>query len=208
MQRLASLLLVVAAATAACKSGGDATADPTVPIAVSTSTANTSSTTSVADIATIPDVIDAPYMNRVLAALDKVDTSAVRVIVETKDVPQRVAELYNSIYNDEWFTLKIDSWISALEEDRELSTIRRPVGDRVTTVDRLIATSPGCVWMAVKRDYSQTDVAPGEPRTEYLALQPLDPSNDPNHHNPTAWMITTDGTNNEGREPANPCPVS
>lgn len=206
VRRWLSVLLAIATVSAGCKSGGDnATAEPTVPTSGTTSS-STTATTGVADVATIPDVIDEPYINGVLAALDKVDTTAVRVVMETKNVPPEAAEIFNSIYNDEWFTIKVDSWLGQVQRDPELKGLRRPLGDRHTTVQRLIAASPACVWMSVTRDYSESNANPQPPRTEYLALQPLDPSNDPKDHNPTAWMITADGFNEDGSEPQNECP--
>ena len=205
MRRWTPLLLLLVTTTAqACTGSGAKTPDPTVP---TSATRPTTRTTAVADIATIPAVIDAPYLNRVLAALDGVETAAVRVILATKDVPPEAARIFNAIYSDEWFTREVNAWIDALGQDPKLSSIKDPPGDRRTTVNRLIATSPRCVWMAVNRDYTLSDVHP-RTRTEYVALQPLDHSNDPDHHNPTAWMITADGFQKDGSEPANPCPVS
>lgn len=208
---LAAVVSVIGLAAAACNGGGESGADPTVPTAPPTSstavTTSTTPTTAVPDIATIPPVIDAAYMNRVLAALDKVDTAAVRVVMETRTVPPAAAELFNSIYADESFSVKVDSWLSALQRDPDLKGLRRPLGDRHTTVERFITNTPTCVWMAVKRDYTRSDVAPPPtPRIEFLALKPLDANNDPRDHNATAWMITADGTNVDGSEPANQCP--
>ena len=189
-------------AGAACTDKGDNTPDPTVPTAVST----TPPTTQVG-IDTIPEVIDAPYLNRVLAAIDSVDTSAIRVVVKTKGVPPEAAEIFNSIYSDEWFPNVVDAWIQALQRDSDLSTLKRPLGDRHTTVERLITVTPNCIWMSVRRDYSDSDAKPRPPRTEFVALMPLDPANNPKNINPTAWMIITDGFRQDGTEPSSPCPT-
>lgn len=202
MRRLTAVVVAVTMAGVACTDNGDETPDPTVPTAVSTLPPTT-----VAGIDTIPEVIDAPYLNRVLAALDSVGTAAIKVVAETQNIPQAASEIFNSIYSDEWFPNVIDAWIQALQDDASLSTLKRPLGDRHTTVERLIEVSPSCIWMAVRRDYSDSDVDPPAPRTEYIALQPLDPENDPKDFNPTAWMITTDGFRDDGTEPRNPCPA-
>lgn len=207
MGRILRLVTVVAfVASGACKGAGGDTPDPTVPTAPST-TATT--TTAVPDIATIPAVIDEAYLNRVLAALDEVRASGVRIIQEAKGFPPQAAELLNSIYSDDWFNKGVVSaWLDQLAKDPDLKGLKRPVGVRHTKVTRMIAISPSCVWLAVNRDYSETDVAPPPPKTEYVALKPLDTKVDPHHHNPTAWMIITDGYRTDGTEPDNPCPSS
>lgn len=198
---LVCLLLVVAAVTAACKSGGDTTPDPTVPTAVSTSTVATSSTTPVADIAAIPDVIDAPYLDRVLDALDNVELEATRLIVTNKNLVPPAATLLNSIYSDEEFTQQADAWVTAILDDPELQSFAADGPGRRTSVDQFVSTTPACLFIAVSRDYPQS----GEHRTEYLSLVPLDRSNDPDKHNPTAWMITYSGVRKDGAQPPDPC---
>lgn len=195
--------MVAAAVTAGCTGGGATPADPTVPTAAST-TATTTSTTTVG-IATIPAVIDEPYLNRVLAALDEVDGMATRVIVAHKELVPEAAEILNAIYSDHEFTEQVDVWLNTLGRDPQLSGIRSDPGPRQTTVERLIVSSPRCVWLAVRRDYSATAAASTRASTEYVSLRPKGASNDPTHRNPTAWMIHVDGFNEDGSEPENQC---
>lgn len=191
---------VLALGLAAC-SGGDAdTPDPTVPTAVSTTP-----TTTAPDVSVIPDRIDEPYLNAVLAALDQVDGDAVRIIHATKRFPPDVADRLNAIYSDDRFQVQADGWLEALARDPKLSSIAENPGNRKTTVERIITATATCVFVAVKRDHSANAVTPAPPRTEYIALRPLDGSNDPKKHNPTAWMMTVDGFNPDGTEPVNPC---
>ncbi|HET7486397.1 MAG TPA: hypothetical protein VFJ85_00610 [Acidimicrobiales bacterium] len=205
---LAAVIVAVAlvVAGAGCNRDRGATADPTVPTAPPSSS-STSSTTAEPDIATIPAVIDAAYLNRVLAAFDDLDFEAVRLIQKQKRVSSEASDIFHAFYGDTWFSTKIDSWISQVNGDPELKGLKQPVGPRHTSVERLIHVSPSCSWIAVKRDYSEANTVPIPPRTEYLALVPLDPKNDPNHRNKTAWMIATDGFRKDGSEPSNPCPT-
>ena len=200
------LLAVVAAVTfglAACSDGGGSGADPTVP--TSGSTSSTVSRVEGLDVSVVPERIDEAYLNAVLAALDAVDGEATRIIVRTKRFPPEAADLLNAIYSDEALESEAEVWFEAIGRDPELGGLKPDPGRRITTVERIISATPACVWMAVKRDYSQTDLDPGPHRTEYVALHPLDRTNDPGGRNPTPWMITTDGFRSDGSEPANPC---
>lgn len=202
MRWRARLVVAVLLAAGACSDGDDSSsAEPTVPTAAS----STSTSSAVADIATIPEVIDEPYLNRVLAALDEVDGKATRVIVQHKDLVPEAAEILNSIYSDEEFTEQADVWLDTLDNDPSLAGIRPDPGNRKTVVDRLITSSPTCLWIAVRRDYSMTATKPKGVSKEYVALRPKDTSNDPIGHNPTAWMISVDGYNEDGSEPENQC---
>ena len=206
VRRRALLLTALAAAALAACSGGDddETADPTVPTAVST----VPPTTGQADVATIPEVIDEPYLNRVLAALDEVDGQATRIIVARKDFVPEAGELLASIYRGEEFEEQAETWLDILDRDPALAGIRPNPGNRKSTVDRLVSSSRACVWMAVKRDYADTAATPPPPRTEYVALRPKEASDDVRKRNPTAWVIVDDGFTEDGSEPGNQCAAS
>lgn len=199
--RIAPVVVMLAMGSAACSDGGDRTADPTVPTA-----ATTSSTAAPAiDVSVVPATIDEPYLNAVLAALDEIEGEARKIIVATKRFPPEAADLLNAIYSDKAFEAEAEVWFAAIGSDPELKGARPDQGRRVTAVERVIDASPSCVWVAVRRDYTATDVSPGPLRTEYVALEPLDRTNDPKGRNPTPWMITTDGFRSDGTEPSNPC---
>lgn len=102
-------------------------------------------------------------------------------------------------------TAVAEAILSALADDPELSSVKPNPGARTSSVERIITASPACVWMAVRRDHSASSVNPVPPRTEFIALRPLDESNDPDRHNPTAWMIAAEGFNADGSEPGNQC---
>ncbi|MFP5375807.1 MAG: hypothetical protein ACLGIO_03365 [Acidimicrobiia bacterium] len=193
-------VVVVALAVAGCSQSAGAPPEATVPTAPPTSP-----TTAPVDVSVIPEVIDERYLTAVLAALDEVDSEATRMIVEAKNVTPAAADYLNAIYSDEETTRQVDRWIASFAHDPELGGIRPSPGNRVTTIDRVISASPSCVWLAVRRDYSAVNFDPGPDRVEYVALEPLDPTNDVRRVNRTAWMITTDGFRRDGAEPSDPC---
>lgn len=190
------------ASLAAC-SAGDASLppEPTVPTAPSSTTSTT-----VVDVSTIPEMIDEAYLNRVLAALDAVEAKATELIVTNKALVPEAAAMLNSIYSDDELTRQADAWVTALVDHPDRIDLGPSGFTRTTAVERVIAASPACVWVAVSRVYPATPFEAAFTRTEYVALQPLDPSNDPARSNPTAWMIMTAGFRGDGAEPANPCP--
>lgn len=200
--RVPALLVAVSLGLAACSGGGEGTADPTVPTAPSTS----STTARSIDVSVIPEKIDEPYLNAVLAALDEVDGQATRIIVATKRFPPEAADLLNSIYSDEEFDRQAELWFASIGDDPELQGIKPNPGSRKTIIERVISATPACAFLAVRRDYSRVNFEPGPDRTEYLALVPLDPSNNPKGANTTAWMIIADGLRKDAKEPSSPCP--
>ena len=187
--------------TSVC-AGDESTDEPgaTVP-----TEAPTSSTTAVADVSTIPPVIDEAYLNRVLEALDAVDGMATRIIVEKKDLVPEAAQLLAAIYDDEEFKDQTNAWLTLLDREPQLQSIRPSPGNRKTTINRIISESSSCVWLATKRDYSALATEPAGPYAEYMALRPLDPAKDPKNLNPTAWSIYESGSNPDGSEPPDPC---
>lgn len=198
MLRLVVVVGLVVAGTAGCKRDGGATADTTVPTAPSTSA---STTTAVADISTIPAVIDEAYLNRVLAALDEVETQATRLIAANKRVVPPAAVLLKSIYSSDEFTILVDGWNRAMLTDPETQALKADDPGRQTTVKSIISASRECVYVAVSRLFLRT----GHTLPDYISLQPLDRTNDPEHHNPTAWMVGSSGVRNDNQQPSNPC---
>ncbi|MGH9152373.1 MAG: hypothetical protein ACRD03_08265 [Acidimicrobiales bacterium] len=194
-------VLVVALAVAGCTQSAGAPPGATVPTAPPTSP-----TTAPVDVSVIPEVIDEAYLTAVLAALDEVHGESMRLIVAAKTVTPEAADYLNAIYGDEEFSLQVDLWYASFARDPELNGMRPSPGDRRTTIERIIAASPTCVFLAIKRDYSAAEFEPRPDRLEYVMLQPLDQSNDLRGVNPTAWMITLDGSRSDGAEPTNPCP--
>lgn len=158
------------------------------------------------DVTKVPAVIDAAYVNAVLAALDEVDGQATRLIVAARKLEPEAGRRLQAIYSVEQLQLEVERRLTGLAQDPELKGILPNPGNQRTTVERIIAATPTCLWLAVRRDYSKVNVDPSADRTEYVGLQPLDPRNNPGNANPTPWVIFADGLRRDGTEPANPCP--
>lgn len=198
--RTLAAVVLTALAVVGCDQSAGAPPEPTVPTAVSTT-----STSAPIDVSVIPPVIDEPYLNAVLAALDEVDGEATRMIVAAKNVTPAAADYLNAIYADEEFEKQVDLWYASFAHDLELKGILPQPGNRQTHIERIIESSSDCVWLAVRRDYSAVELDPGPDRIEYVALRPLDRANDPRRLNRTAWMIVVDGFREDGAEPSDPC---
>ncbi|MGI8685090.1 MAG: hypothetical protein ACR2MO_08405 [Acidimicrobiales bacterium] len=199
----------VALVCAACT--GDPSPEPPVATlppesAEPPSSATSTSVAAAPDISAIPEVIDEAYVNAVLAALDEIDGQATRIIVSAKRVPDEALALLQAILSDKEYFIEAKERVDALARDPEMTGFLPNPGNKVTTVQRIIGASRSCVWLAVQRDYSKANVDPGPTTTDYLALVPLDRSNDPKEVNRTAWMILADGRTRDGSEPDNPCP--
>lgn len=200
MRGVIALVVGIGLALGSCTGGKGSGADPTVPTAVFTT-----STISIPDVSKVPARIDEPYLNAVLAALDEVDGQATRLIYAGKRFTPEAADLLNAIYSDEEADRQAEARLVGLARDPQLTSIRPNPANRKTTVKRLISVAPSCVWMAVERDHTGDSVTPQPLRLEYLAMRPLDRSNDPEGVNRTAWMITSEGFNADGSAPGDQC---
>lgn len=176
----------------------------TVPTAAPTT--STAPAPPAPDVTKVPAVIDTAYVNAVLAAIDEVDGQATRLIVSAKKLEPEAGRRLQAIYSVEQLQLEVERWLTGLAQDPEVTGILPKPGNRRTVVERIIAATPTCLWLAVRRDYSKVNVDPGADRTEYVGLQPLDPRNNPGNVNPTPWVIFVDGLRRDATEPANPCP--
>jgi hypothetical protein len=141
--------------------------------------------TTTTDPYAVPATIDAPYLNRVFLALEKIDGEASRLIVATRRIPPEAATLLHSIFTDEEFKVQAEGWNADI--DKGLGNFRTPPGDRVTTVRRIIVVQPTCVAVEVERDYSAVTVDPQPGATALVALAMRPPLG----ANRTPWVISS-----------------
>jgi hypothetical protein len=187
-------------ALAACSSAEPAAQVPsaTVPTAPATTTTT--------DPYAVPAVIDAAYVNRVLAGLDAVVGDVVRLVVRTKTIPPEGVERLRAIYGtDAMLDLILDSLSRDLAQG--LSAYRQDPGDRRSSVSELISGDKSCIFARVARDYSAVSLNPlPQLTTQWVGLVPLDQTRDPRRHNAVGWMLVYDGAErNFGAPPTNPC---
>ncbi len=199
--RLALAVTVMVLLFAACWGGaaGKKPVGPTVP-----TEAPPPSTTAPPDVSTVPTVIDEPYLNEVLKALNKVDGDAMRLIVQEEDLVPPALDRLAAIYHEEEFNSQLRSWGRQLQEG--LTTFRRPPGDKVNTVVRIISSRSDCVYTETKEDYTAVSTSAGAPLMMFIALQPKLPTSDKHGFNATPWMISLVGVAPDGTDPGlNPC---
>ncbi len=153
----------------------------------------------------VPAVIDAAYVNLVLAGLDAVMGDTIRLVASTRTMPPIVVTRLRSIYaNDRRLQLAIDSYQEEVQSG--LAGIRAEPGNRVTVVDELLSVSRSCIFARVRRDYRPVTENPTAPSTQWVALVPLDESRDQGRFNRTGWALAYDGFPPNLAPPDNPCP--
>ena len=183
------------AATACSSSSKKATPSATVP----TAPAQTTTT----DPYAVPAVIDAAYVNRVLAGLDAASGDVTRLIVSTRSIPPEVIERLKALYaNPAVLQLSLDGYQQSLSNG--LKGFRPNPGDVHTRTSQLLTATQSCIFAEVSRDYSATAVNPGPESPEWVALRPK-AVDDANNYNPTPWAFIYDGFERGGGPPKNPC---
>lgn len=133
-------------------------------------------------------MIDEAYVNRVLAALDKVDGDATRSVVSAGQVGPQAGEILRAIYNDPQYVQELEGLVKT-----DLSRLIVPPGNLKRTVNRLVEASANCLRAEVSIDYSQVAKSPPpRPADEVnsLTLRPTQPGADPRNLNPTPWSIS------------------
>ncbi|MGH9856804.1 MAG: hypothetical protein ACRD4B_03070, partial [Acidobacteriota bacterium] len=193
---LAAFLLT---ASASCNSSSDADRG-TASNTVATEPAPTTTTNPYA----VPEVIDAAYVNRVLAGLDLVMGDANRALLRARTLTADVYDRLRAIYaRNSLLQLVVD----AIEDEirKGFSGYRPDPGNRVTTVTRAITAQSTCIFVSVQRDYSAMSPGPNSPDLQWVALTPLERSRDPHGYNPTSWAMIYDGFTADRSQPENPC---
>jgi hypothetical protein len=182
----------------ACSGGGHqrtADKDPTTSAAPTTST-----TVSYA----VPATIDAPYVEKVMGALDHLYGNSVRRLVSDRALSDTFLKELLALYSKTPFEGYQVVWRKSLSEG--LKTISPTPGDPTTRVLGLVQASPNCVVARVNRDLSPTLAQPQNPSPQrYVALIPRDPARDPLGANPTPWTMSFDGYTKDGSVPEGPC---
>jgi hypothetical protein len=205
---LAALALI---ASAACSNAGaakgSAGANPTLatdPPRTNPTLATVPPATTTTNPYAVPAVIDAAYVNQVLAGLDAVTGDAVRIVLQTRSIPREVYDRLRAIYsNDRWLQVDIDGLQSDMR--RGFDTYRKPPGNQVTTVTQLITVKHDCIFARVNRDYTAIGVNSSATDIQWVALTPLDPNRDIAGYNRTRWSLAYNGYTSTKTQPPDPC---
>jgi hypothetical protein len=192
----------------ACSGGGD-DPDPsaTPPRPSSTATpAPSPSTTAPADPFAIPEVIDAAYVNRVLAALYAIHGDAVRDVLRTRTVDPRSSKL-SDVYAEPQLSREFEGLIRLLQSDP--NQFRDSPGNRRVTVVSLEIATPRCIVATVEADFSEVVVVPpsDDPSSrDLVALMPAPPTGGRVTQNPTPWMVALARVINPDESPLEKAP--
>jgi hypothetical protein len=169
-------------------------ADKPAEPAVSSATVRTEpATTATTNPYTVPQVIDATYVNRVLAWFDQAEGDVFRSIMSSRTLtPEDVARLRALHASDQTFQVMLD----AIQYDLRSGfsgTLPNP-GNTRTVVIELLSTKSSCIYAKVDRDYSAVARAPNSSlRTQWVALRLLDRTAPQNPYNATGWGYLMNG---------------
>lgn len=194
---VAGLLLAASAAACDSSSGADRGAAGNT---VATEPAPTTTTSPYAP----PAVIDAPYVNRVLAGLDAAMGEVTRLVLRTRTIPPEAYDRLRSIYGDDrGLQLAIDTFQSDIR--RNFAGYQPSPSAKITTVTQLLSARPTCVFARVSRDYSPVGTNALTADTQWIAIKPLDPVRDPKRFNTTSWAFAYEGYPADRTQPPDPC---
>jgi hypothetical protein len=148
-----------------------------------------------------PADIDETYVQAVVDALFEVDAKATKIFVETKAPDDRAIEYLRAIYLQEELDRQLNVWFKSLARGSETLL----PGALQHEIVRFVGRASDCLFFEVERDYSKTTSRDAAPRRTYLGLTPKSVEDDPQGFNPTAWMLFSDGFNEDGSQPEDPC---
>jgi hypothetical protein len=196
---IAAILAVLAlTASVACSSGSADKAGPTATVA--TEPAPTTTTNPYA----VPAVIDAAYVNKVLAGLDAAVGDVTRMILQAKTIPREAYDRLRALYsNDQRLQLSIDSFQSDMR--RNFADYKTDPGNKISIVTQLLDVRRTCIFAKVSRDYSSVGINTSSSDTQWIALVPLESARDPQKYNKTDWAFSYEGYTENRTAPADPC---
>lgn len=152
----------------------------------------------------VPSVIDASYVNRVLAGLDAVVGDTTRLVLQARQIPPEAIDRLRAIYQDTTtFQLVLDGFEGDIR--RGFANYKPQPGNKRAIVTELLSTAATCIFARVERDFSAVGIDPRPVNPQWVALKPLDTSRDPNGYNKTSWSYVYDGYPPNRTQPANPC---
>lgn len=172
---------VAVVATGACRGGTEAPSAATVP--------DVGPTTTVApDDWSVPAVIDAAYVERVLAELDRIDGEAARIIVAEGELVPAAVDRMRAIYGTDELNRRFAALGELIADD--FAGMKIPPGNRRTTVEAIVDSSQDCLLVDVRRDLSAVAANPPDrPRLSRMLLHRSVPRFDPHARNPTGWSM-------------------
>jgi hypothetical protein len=137
--------------------------------------------------------------------IDAVVGEVVRIVYRTRDLPPEIFDRLKAIYLERD---DINLQLASIQNDlrQHFAGYRENPGNIRSSVDEAVTISPSCVFVRISRDYSGVVTkADQTPSIEWIGLKPRNSAGDPNHYNPTPWMVAVEGLQSDGTPPPNPC---
>jgi hypothetical protein len=188
---------------------GDGTSEPprsTTTAPTPTSVPSTPTTLPVINPDVVPTVITPAYVNAVFKVLNHLYGNALRLDLQTVNIPpQSVADL-RAIYNDPLYGQELT--IASQTLTGNLSNVRMPPGDQVTQVTKVISATPACIFVAATTSVAKVVFNQPMPNYEYFELRPKQVGADPQGLNLTPWAISAAVIFSVPTPEADPCPAS
>lgn len=163
------------------------------------------STTTTIDVSKVPPVIDVPYVQAVMNALDQRTGDMVRTLVANKVPNAEFAALMQAIYDEPEFSRAQSEYGNYAA--RGLGPLSPKPGDPVTRIRRLVDSSANCIVAEIDHDYRPIfkDPSPPDPGGGFIQLRTKNSQRDPANRNPTAWIIVADIDAEGAQIPPDPC---
>lgn len=198
-----ALLAALAIAASACSpSSADKATGSTAPTAtVATEPAPTTTTNPYA----IPAVIDAAYVNRVLAGLDAQIGEVRRLVKRTGTIPPDAYDRLRAVYGTDR-ALQLATDLLQVDIQANFKGYNDVPGNQLTTTSQLISSKSNCIFARVARDYSA--VGPGASTTSdrnWVALKTAESARDVHGYNRTGWALIYDGFPPDRTQPPDQC---
>ena len=152
----------------------------------------------------IPAVITPAYVDAVFKVLNHINGNAVRELVASRRLSPSVTSALQAIYADPLYEVELRVFEQGLATG--LANVRIHPGDRTTRVARLISWTGTCIFVQTSSNLSAVEVKPGPlAASEYWKLGLKTASEDPNHLNPTPWVLEDNQDYMVPTTVANPC---
>lgn len=188
-----------------CSSGGDDALGPTATVGTApTTTATAAPVEAPPDPSVIPADpadIDEEYVQAVVDALFAVDAKATEIFVKTEELDEEGVDYLEAIYIGEELDQQVNVWSETFAHGSE-ALLPGALDHKVT---RLIGRGSDCVYFEAEVDFAKTTTRKVPPQSNFLGITPKASGDDPKGENPTAWMLFTDGINEDGSMPEDPC---
>jgi hypothetical protein len=147
-----------------------------------------------------PADVDLAFAQAVLDRIDASFTRAVQRLAQTRALDDEFMAYLNALNTNSWVGLATTEWLVQKDE-----LIAVP-GPSVTTAERIVEWSPGCIVVAVHADYTAWFPPFAEdPRQRYIALVARQDPGDRLELNNSGWQLNYDGWQEDGGEPEDAC---